>query len=79
MEALNRYRVVVIGMLLAVGCGGGGGGEPSGGEVVVGPPPKDQLSIVSGSERKKVEEQLMSKMAEMDRRLAAIQAQAPKK
>jgi len=37
------------------------------------------LSIVSSSDRKKVEEDLMNKMAVMDQRLAAIQAQAPKK
>ena len=37
------------------------------------------LSIVSGSERKKVEEDLMKRMGEIDKRLAAIQAQAPKK
>lgn len=35
------------------------------------------LSIVNSSDRKKVEEQLVSKMAEIDRRLSAIQAQAP--
>jgi hypothetical protein len=37
------------------------------------------LSIVSSSDRKKVEEDLMRRMAEMDKRLTAIQAQAPKK
>jgi hypothetical protein len=37
------------------------------------------LSIVSGTERKKVEEKLLNRMAEIDKRLAAIQAQAPKK
>lgn len=37
------------------------------------------LSIVSSSDRKKVEEQLVSKMNEIDKRLAAIQAQAPQK
>ena len=37
------------------------------------------LSIVSGTERKKVEENLLNRMAEIDKRLAAIQAQAPKK
>jgi len=37
------------------------------------------LSIVSGSERKKVEENLLNRMGEIDKRLAAIQAQAPKK
>ena len=35
------------------------------------------LSIVSSSDRKKVEEQLVSKMAEIDRRLTEIQSQAP--
>jgi hypothetical protein len=37
------------------------------------------LSIVNSSERKKREEELVAKMAELDRRLAEIQAQAPKK
>ena len=37
------------------------------------------LSIVSGSERKKVEEDLLKRMGEIDKRLNAIQAQAPKK
>jgi hypothetical protein len=37
------------------------------------------LSIVSSSDRKKVEEDLMRRMTEMDKRLTAIQAQAPKK
>ncbi|MEO6874314.1 MAG: hypothetical protein ABI222_05785 [Opitutaceae bacterium] len=37
------------------------------------------LSIVSSSERKKVEADLMNRMSEMDKRLAAIQAKAPKK
>ena len=37
------------------------------------------LSIVTSSERKKKEEELVAKMAELDRRLAEIQAQAPKK
>jgi hypothetical protein len=37
------------------------------------------LSIVNSSERKKKEEELVAKMAELDRRLAEIQAQAPKK
>lgn len=35
------------------------------------------LSIVSSSDRKKVEEQLVSKMSEIDRRLAELQQQAP--
>ena len=35
------------------------------------------LSIVNSSDRKKVEEQLVSKMAEIDRRLSEIQARAP--
>lgn len=37
------------------------------------------LSIVNSSDKKKIEEQLMQKMAEIDKRLADIQAQAPKK
>ncbi len=37
------------------------------------------LSIVSSSDRKKVEADLMNRMNEMDKRLAAIAAQAPKK
>lgn len=37
------------------------------------------LSIVSSSERKKKEEELVSKMAALDKRLAEIQEQAPKK
>src|SRR5690606_19234550 len=37
------------------------------------------LSIVSSSDRKKVEEQLVSKMADIDRSIAEIQAQAPQK
>jgi hypothetical protein len=37
------------------------------------------LSIVSSSDRKKVEQELMTKMADIDRKLAEIQAQAPKK
>jgi len=37
------------------------------------------LSIVSSNDRKKVEEQLVSKMADIDRRLAALAAQAPSK
>ncbi len=37
------------------------------------------LSIVSSTDRKKVEEQLVAKMADIDRRLAEIQAQAPQK
>jgi hypothetical protein len=37
------------------------------------------LSIVSSSDRKKVEEQLVGKMADIDRRLTELQAQAPKK
>ena len=35
------------------------------------------LSIVNSSERKKIEEQLVSKMSDIERRLADIQAQAP--
>ena len=37
------------------------------------------LSIVNSSDKKKIEEQLMQKMADIDKRLADIQAQAPKK
>ena len=37
------------------------------------------LSIVNSSDRKKVEEDLVAKMAEIDKRLIDIQAQAPKK
>ncbi|MSU24208.1 MAG: hypothetical protein EXS32_10350 [Opitutus sp.] len=37
------------------------------------------FSIVSSSDRKKIEEDLVAKMADIDRRLAEIQAQAPKK
>src|SRR5581483_1315981 len=37
------------------------------------------LSIVSSSDRKKVEEQLVAKMNDIDKRLTDIQAQAPKK
>jgi hypothetical protein len=37
------------------------------------------LSIVNSSERKKIEEQLIGKMNDLDKRLADIQAQAPKK
>lgn len=37
------------------------------------------LSIVSSSDRKKVEQQLVAKMAEIDRRLVEIQKQAPQK
>jgi hypothetical protein len=37
------------------------------------------LSIVSSSDRKKVEQDLVLKMADIDKRLAAIQAQAPTK
>lgn len=37
------------------------------------------LSIVSSSDRKKVEQSLVAKMADIDKRLAAIQAQAPMK
>jgi hypothetical protein len=37
------------------------------------------LSIVSSNDRKKVEEQLVTKMADIDRRLAALAAQAPSK
>lgn len=37
------------------------------------------LSIVTSSERKKKEEELVNKMADLDKRLAAIQAQAPTK
>jgi hypothetical protein len=36
------------------------------------------MSIVNSSDRKKIEEQLVTKMSEIDARLAAIQAQAPK-
>ena len=36
-------------------------------------------AVLSGSERKKVEENLLNRMGEIDKRLAAIQAQAPKK
>jgi hypothetical protein len=35
------------------------------------------LSIVTSSDRKKVEEQLVAKMAEIDKRLQQIQAAAP--
>jgi hypothetical protein len=35
------------------------------------------LSIVSSSDRKKVEAQLVAKLSEMDKRLADIQLQAP--
>jgi hypothetical protein len=35
------------------------------------------LSIVNSSDRKKIEEQLVAKMADIDRRLTEIQAQAP--
>ncbi|HYP16870.1 MAG TPA: hypothetical protein VEQ65_06625 [Opitutus sp.] len=37
------------------------------------------LSIVSSNDRKKVEEQLVAKMADIDRRLADLQAKAPQK
>jgi hypothetical protein len=37
------------------------------------------LSIVNSSDRKKVEEELVAKMADIDKRLADIQAQSPKK
>jgi hypothetical protein len=37
------------------------------------------LSIVNSSDKKKIEEQLMAKMADIDKRLADIQEQAPKK
>jgi hypothetical protein len=37
------------------------------------------LSIVSSSQRKKVEEDLLNRMNEIEKRLAEIQAQAPKK
>ena len=37
------------------------------------------MSIVSSSDRKKVEEDLVAKMADIDKRLADIQAQSPKK
>jgi hypothetical protein len=37
------------------------------------------LSIVSSNDRKKVEEQLVAKMTEIDRRLAELQSQAPQK
>jgi hypothetical protein len=37
------------------------------------------LSIVTSSERKKKEEELVAKMADLDKRLTAIQAQAPTK
>lgn len=37
------------------------------------------LSIVNSSDRKQIEEQLVAKMADIDKRLADIQAQAPKK
>ena len=37
------------------------------------------LSIVNSSDRKKIEEQLVAKMAEIDKRLVDIQAQSPKK
>jgi hypothetical protein len=37
------------------------------------------LSIVSSSDRKKVEQELITKMAEIEKRLNEIQAQAPKK
>src|SRR3954465_8192842 len=36
------------------------------------------MSIVTSSDRKKIEEQLVTKMAEIDRRMSEIQAQAPK-
>jgi hypothetical protein len=37
------------------------------------------LSIVNSSERKKKEEELVTKMADLNKRLNEIQAQAPKK
>ena len=37
------------------------------------------LSIVSSSDRKRVEQQLVAKMADIDKRLVALQAQAPAK
>ena len=37
------------------------------------------LSIVNNSDKKKIEEQLIQKMADIDKRFAEIQAQAPKK
>jgi hypothetical protein len=37
------------------------------------------MSIVNSSDRKKIEEQLVSKMSEIDKRLAEIQAKAPAK
>ena len=37
------------------------------------------LSIVNSSDKKKIEEQLIAKMADIDKRLADIQSQAPKK
>ena len=37
------------------------------------------LSIVNSSDKKKIEEQLIAKMADIDKRLAEIQSQAPKK
>jgi hypothetical protein len=37
------------------------------------------LSIVSSSDRKKVEEQLVAKMNDIEKRLNELQAQAPKK
>src|SRR5260221_6238204 len=37
------------------------------------------LSIVSSSDRKKVEEDLVAKMADIDKRLADIQSQSPKR
>jgi hypothetical protein len=37
------------------------------------------LSIVSSSDRKKVEEQLVAKMADIDKRLTDLQAKAPKR
>ncbi|MEY2881132.1 MAG: hypothetical protein RLZZ15_3512, partial [Verrucomicrobiota bacterium] len=37
------------------------------------------LSIVNSSDRKKIEEKLVSRMAEIDKRLADIEAQSPKK
>jgi hypothetical protein len=37
------------------------------------------LSIVNSSDRKKIEEQLVSRMNDIDKRLADIQAQAPKR
>jgi hypothetical protein len=37
------------------------------------------MSIVNSSDRKKIEEELVAKMADIDKRLADIQAQSPKK